>query len=55
MLCIDPNSLKKNRINGVRKDYNISINCRDIKHPLINRKRERGFRKNIISVLQHVY
>jgi hypothetical protein len=49
MLYISPNSLGKNRINNAKKDYTISIACRDTRQPRINRKKDS--RRNVILVL----
>jgi hypothetical protein len=48
-------SLRKNGINGARRDYAISIACQDTRQPPINRKRERDSKRNITLVPQHEY
>jgi hypothetical protein len=49
MLYTSPNFLKKNGMNGARRDYAISIACRDTRQPRISRKRDS--RRNVTLVL----
>jgi hypothetical protein len=50
-----PSFLRKNGTSDARKDYAISITCWDIRQPLINGKKEKDSRKNIILIPQHEY
>jgi hypothetical protein len=43
---------KERGTNSARKDYAISISYQDIRQPLIGRRKEKGFRKNVVSALQ---
>jgi hypothetical protein len=46
-----PSSLRKNRTNDARRDYIINITCQDTRQLLINRRKEKDFRRNVILVL----
>jgi hypothetical protein len=47
----NPNSLRKNETDGVRKGYTINTDCWDIRYFLINRKKEKDLRKSETLVL----
>jgi hypothetical protein len=55
MPYIGPNSLRKNRINNIRKVCTTSIAYQDIRQPPIGRKREKVFKRNVVLTPQHKY